>query len=108
MVVVPRVSGSMAEVVSHSTQHLTDCYLKHQQDVFEYFQNRTDFLSINISHTDSLPNLLSFLGLAVKENNEFPHLNIGRHVASWKEFKHPNKVNANSAGLERRKFFDYK
>lgn len=91
-----------------STQHLTDCYLKHQHAVFEYFQHRTDFLSINISHTDSLPSLLSFLGLTVKENKVFPHLNIGRRVASWKEFKHPNKVNANSAGLERRKFFDYK
>jgi hypothetical protein len=91
-----------------STQHLTDCYLNHQQAVFEYFKNRTDFLSINISHTDSLPKLLDFLGKDIKENKEFPHLNMGRHVAGWKEFKHANKVNANSAGLERRKFFDYK
>lgn len=92
----------------HTTEHLESCYLKHQNEVFDYFKGRDDFISINVSHDNSLPTLLDFLGKNVKENNEFPHLNIGRHVAGWKEFKHPNKVNANSAGLERRKFFDYK
>ena len=92
----------------HTAEHLAVCYLKHQKEVFEYFKDRDDFMSINISHDDSLPTLLAFLGKTIKENTEFPHLNIGRHVAGWKEFKHPNKVNANSAGLERRKFFDYK
>lgn len=92
----------------HTAEHLEACYLKHQKEVFEYFEGRDDFISINVSHDNSLPTLLAFLGKSVKENTEFPHLNIGRHVAGWKEFKHPNKVNANSAGLERRKFFDYK
>jgi hypothetical protein len=38
---------------------------------------------------------------------EFPRLNVGRMVNSWNELKHPNKINANSAGIEHRKFFDY-
>jgi len=38
----------------------------------------------------------------------FPHLNKGRNVASWDEYKHPNKISANAAGPENRKYFDYK
>jgi len=37
----------------------------------------------------------------------FPHLNKGRNVASWDEYKHPNKISANAAGPENRKYFDY-
>jgi len=92
----------------HSSEHLETCYLKHKAEVFDYFSGREDFISINLSHGDSLSALLSFLDITVKENKQFPHLNIGRHVAGWKEFKHPNKVNANSAGEEHRRFFDYK
>lgn len=92
----------------HTREHLEACYLQHKKEVFEYFSGRDDFFSVNLSHTDSLEKLLEFLGLTAKENKQFPHLNIGRHVAGWKEFKHPNKVNANSAGEEHRKFFDYK
>jgi hypothetical protein len=92
----------------HTREHLESCYLKHKKEVFAYFSARNDFISINLSNENSLVSLLDFVGLEVKENKEFPHLNIGRHVAGWKEFKHPNKVNANSAGEEHRKFFDYK
>lgn len=38
---------------------------------------------------------------------DFPKLNAGTHVAAWHEYKHPNKVNSNSAGPQSRKFFDY-
>lgn len=92
----------------HSSDHLAGCYLNHKQAVFEYFHGRDDFLRIDLSHEGSLASLLEFIGLEIKDNTDFPHLNQGRHVAGFKEFKHPNKVNANSAGLERRKFFDYK
>lgn len=92
----------------HTTEHLKHCYLQHKKEVFEYFSNRDDFISINLSDHDSLHTLLTFLNIDAKENKQFPHLNIGRQVADWKEHKHPNKVNANSAGVEHRKFFDYK
>lgn len=92
----------------HTTEHLESCYQTHKSEIYDYFSARDDFISINLSHEDSLKQLLNFLDLEVKVDKKFPHLNIGRHVAGWKEHKHPNKVNANSAGEEHRKFFDYK
>ncbi|CAM3221737.1 sulfotransferase [Shewanella pealeana] len=87
--------------------HLEKCYLDHKQQVLHYFADRDDFIRINISHEESLGQLLTFLGLEVDGSPQFPHLNIGRNVACWEEHKHPNKVNANSIGPLRRKFFDY-
>ena len=111
----PVLKRSFNEIFSLTTtenpytkSHLEFCYLKHKKEVFEYFSARDDFININISHDKGLVNLLDFLGLTIQNNKRFPHLNIGRHVAGWKEYKHPNKVNANSAGIEHRKFFDYK
>ena len=87
--------------------HLTACYQRHEQGVIDYFNSRDNLLSIDVSQSDSLPRLLAFLGLWHSGEEQFPHLNTGRRVDSWGEFKHPNKVNANAAGRERRKFFDY-
>ncbi len=92
-------------------QHLTACYQNHKEEVEKYFATRDDFLSIDISQSDSLGTLLSFLGISVEgltqTDTNFPRLNIGKQVDSWKVFKHPNKINPNSAGREHRKFFDY-
>ncbi len=88
-------------------QHLENCYFTHQQEVFNYFANREDFLTIDINQNDSLQRLLVFLGIESAVAGNFPHLNIGKQVDSWKEFKHPNKINSFSAGKEHRKFFDY-
>lgn len=89
------------------TEHLQYCYLKHQQEVMNYFLNREDFLKIDISNKNSLKTLLTFLDIPNKDAGEFPKLNTGKQVDNWKEFKHPNKVNSLSAGIEHRKFFDY-
>lgn len=89
------------------TQHLESCYRAHQQAVFHYFENRDDLLVIDISQKNSLLKLLDFLGIESKTAGDFPHLNIGKQVDNWKEFKHPNKINSLSAGKEHRKFFDY-
>jgi hypothetical protein len=92
-------------------EHLKDCYLNHKQNVFNYFSGRDDFISIDISQSGSLKTLLEFLDINTEGEGEgegeFPHLNAGKLVTSWREFKHPNKINANSAGVEHRKFFDY-
>jgi hypothetical protein len=88
-------------------QHLENCYRNHQQAVFDYFAHRNDFLAIDISRSGSFQQLLEFLGINSDGASEFPQLNIGKQVDSWKEFKHPNKINALSAGKEHRKFFDY-
>jgi hypothetical protein len=89
------------------TAHLEDCYRTHQREVLHYFSNRSDLLTIDISQSGSLKKLLVFLGIAAEASAEFPHLNVGKQVDSWKELKHPNKINSLSAGKEHRKFFDY-
>lgn len=89
------------------SEYLANCYRKHQQAVFDYFQHRDNFLAIDISQRESLGTLLAFLGLNVTDEGEFPHLNIGKQVDNWKEYKHPNKIHSLSAGKEHRKFFDY-
>lgn len=87
-------------------QHLIDCYQSHQQQVYSYFAGRKDFLSIDISQPSSLMKLMLFIGIKC-ESDAFPHVNKGRNVASWDEYKHPNKISANLSGADRRKFFDY-
>ncbi len=88
--------------------HLEDCYLRHKAQVMAYFSGRSDLLTINLSHKESLSQLLTFIGISHDEDVQFPHTNMGRRVADWREFKHPNKVNALSFGEDRRRFFDYK
>ena len=88
-------------------KHLEACYLNHQQSVFEYFSGREDCLNIDISQPRSLEKLLNFLARPTEGVKEFPRLNVGKQVDSWKGFKHMNKVNSNSAGKEHRKYFDY-
>ena len=92
---------------SLDTRHLESCYRTHQQEVFHYFSNRDDLLAIDISQKNSLQKLVDFLGIESATAGDFPHLNIGKQVDNWKEYKHPNKINSLSAGKEHRKFFDY-
>lgn len=86
---------------------LIDCYLRHQQAVYRYFEGRDDLLSIDISEPGSLEKMKQFLAIETGDSTDFPKLNVGRSVASWKEYKHPNKINSNMAGIEHRKYFDY-
>ena len=92
-------------------EHLRRCYLTHQQQVNEYFTGRDNFISLDISQTGALTQLLEFVGIETPlhpaNQLDFPRLNMGRNVASWDEYKHPNKVSANASGPERRQFFSY-
>jgi len=90
-----------------SAEHLTHCFQLQQQAVFDYFDQRNDLLRIDVSKPGSFTALLEFIGKPIKQNIEFPHLNAGRMVTAWYDIKHPNKVNSNAHGPERRKFFDY-
>ncbi|GGP66100.1 hypothetical protein GCM10009409_34250 [Shewanella saliphila] len=106
--------------------HLTACYQRHQQQVFNYFAGRDDFIALDISVDGSLTALMAFIGLSDAQGIHsqqslsqlhsqpsfpklnFPQLNMGRNVASWDEYKHPNKISANASGPDKRKFFDYR
>ena len=87
--------------------HLIACYIKHQQTVSDYFNNRFDLISIDISKQGSMQSLCEFLGKDFNEESIFPHLNKGEMVSNWKSYKHTNKINSLSSGTEHRKFFDY-
>lgn len=87
--------------------HLRTCYLEHQVQVFDYFSSRDDFLSIDISHGASFNQLLSFIGMTNGGDSVFPHINTGRMINAWQDIKHPNKINSNSSGNDRRKYFDF-
>lgn len=86
---------------------LIDCYTRHEQAVLSYFEGRDDFLSIDISKQGSLLEMKMFLGIEAQGSADLPKLNVGRDVASWKEYKHANKINSNLAGVEHRKYYDY-
>lgn len=88
-------------------EHLSNCYAAHQAQVLDYFAGRDDLLQLDISQKGSLRTLLHFIGLDSSQEADFPHLNTGRNVASWGEYKHPNKISSHSVGPEHRKFFDY-
>jgi hypothetical protein len=108
--------------------HLTACYQRHQQQVMSYFAGRDDFITIDISVAGSFATLLQFIDLPKPDTAKFrqlqypqlqsqpqnfpqlsfPQLNMGRNVASWDEYKHPNKISANASGPDKRKFFDYR
>jgi hypothetical protein len=90
-----------------SNEHLTRSYLKHQQQVMDYFSHRDDFLMIDVAADNSLNILLNFINIPANNDILFPTLNVGKTVDSWKEIKHPNKINSLSAGKEHRAFFDY-
>lgn len=90
-----------------SEEHLTHCYLKHQEQVQRYFEQRDNLLCIDLSDQNSYSEMCAFLSLADENNDKFPHLNRGVQVANWKAYKHTNKINSFSAGKEHRKFFDY-
>ncbi|MBQ0730999.1 MAG: sulfotransferase family protein [Oleispira antarctica] len=89
-------------------EHLATCYRTHKSQVLEYFAHRDDLLMINMRDKESLDTLLRFLDIPHDKDAQFPHVNIGKHVSGWREYKHPNKVNALSPGKDQRKFFDYK
>ncbi|MGE6650691.1 sulfotransferase [Shewanella colwelliana] len=106
-------------------EHLVRSYLSHKKQVIDYFKqsNINNFIGIDISEPDSLPQLRQFLARdlnlsgersidnpihSCSEGEGFPHLNRGRNVASWDEYKHPNKVSTNASGPDKRKYFAYK
>ena len=90
-----------------SDSHLSHCYQQHQHKLLDYFSNRDDLLSIPIHQSGSLSTLLNFIGKDTAHKLDFPHLNAGNMVTTWKDIKHPNKISSNASGHRRRKFFDY-
>ncbi|MFB0982289.1 MAG: sulfotransferase [Alteromonadaceae bacterium] len=81
-------------------EFLTQSYLKHSDDVQQYFSKRAqDLLTIDISEATSYQKLLSFLSLQKgSEPGEFTKLNCGGKVTAWKDLKHVNKIESTKNG----------
>ncbi|MBA6288323.1 sulfotransferase [Colwellia sp. MB3u-4] len=86
-------------------EFLALCYQEHQSQVYQYFQGREDdFLSIDISDSQSYKHLLSFLALTGDINAHkaaglgFEKLNVGGKITAWKDIKNTLKVNSTNKG----------
>lgn len=101
------IFGDLDEADAFSEARLQHCYATHQAQVFDYFKGRDDFLKLDVSQENGLGLLLDFLKITHASPLNFPHVNKGKFVDHWKDTKHANKVNPNSAGPDHRKFFDY-
>jgi hypothetical protein len=86
---------------------LSDCYERHQTMVYSYFEGRDNLLTIDISEQGNLLKMKQFLDMEEEGDIDFPKLNVGRNVANWKDYKHPNKISSNLAGVDHRKYFDF-
>ncbi len=74
---------------------LSECYLRHQAGIVEYFKTRpNDLLTIDVSQANSYQQLLDFLELD-KPVKSFEKINIGGKITAWNKIRHPLKVDAN-------------
>ncbi|WP_248289573.1 sulfotransferase [Thalassotalea sp. Y01] len=79
---------------------LANCYRRHQQQVFNYFQGREqDLLSIKVSDADAFGRLCAFVGVdAPAEHPGFKPINVAGKVIAWNKIRHPNKVDSSHRG----------
>jgi len=86
-------------------EFLLNCYQRHQQSVFNYFNEREqDLLTIDISDEHSYARLLDFLGQDNKPNSDTPSItgfkviNIGGKVKAWQAINNKLKVESTNKG----------
>lgn len=84
-----------------SDDYLMGCYLRHQQGVLDYFQDRkADLLSINVSDADSYAQLCCFLGIKITPQTKsgFEKINMGGKVKAWQAINNPLKIESTNKG----------
>jgi len=80
---------------------LLQCYQRHQQGVFDYFQGRaSDLLTIDVSEPNSYQQLLAFLALTPEQGRScgFERINIGGKVKAWQDINNVLKVESTNKG----------
>ncbi len=79
---------------------LIHCYQRHQQKIKNFFaKSPHSLLTIDISHTDSYEQMLTFLQLQprilpIQQFQQFKKMNIGGKITAWKQVKHPLKIDS--------------
>ncbi|WP_233071924.1 sulfotransferase [Motilimonas eburnea] len=82
-------------------EHLWHCYLRHQQQVLNYFSERPeDLLMIEVGQPGSYQALYDFMRPchAADRAGDFVRVNQGGKVTAWKQIKHPLKVESTHQG----------
>lgn len=85
----------------NNVEFLAQCYQQHETQVQQYFTDRdSNFLSIDISDSESYNQLLSFLNFPESEivSSGFKRLNVGGKVTAWKDIKSSLKVDSTNKG----------
>ena len=85
----------------NNVEFLAQCYQQHETQVQQYFTDRdSNFLSLDISDSESYNQLLSFLNFPESEivSSGFKRLNVGGKVTAWKDIKSSLKVDSTNKG----------
>ena len=78
-----------------SDAHLSACYTRHKNDIYNYFNSRDDsFLAIDISQDGAYRQMVSFLDLHSNDTT-FKKMNTQGQIISWRELQHINKIRLN-------------
>ena len=82
-------------------EFLLSCYQRHQQAVFDYFnQRKQDLLTLDVSDEHSYQALLTFLNVEQLDENTkgFKPINIGGKVKAWQAINNKLKIESTNKG----------
>ena len=82
-------------------EFLLSCYQRHQQVIYDYFNDRKqDLLTFNVSDECSYQTLLDFLSIEQLDENKkgFKPINIGGKVKAWQAINNKLKVESTKKG----------
>lgn len=100
--------GPLNENVIADDDYLLDCYYRHQRAFYNYLETQNETcLSIDVAAECSLQTLAEYLSLEVDGGQKFPVLNGQGKITSWKDVRHPLKIDSNASGVDRRQYYQY-
>ncbi|PCI55798.1 MAG: sulfotransferase family protein [Gammaproteobacteria bacterium] len=82
-------------------EFLLSCYQRHQQGIFDYFDQREqDLLTLDVSNEQSYQALLTFLNVEQLDENKkgFKPINIGGKVKAWQAINNQLKIESTNKG----------
>ncbi|HCH70294.1 MAG TPA: sulfotransferase family protein [Colwellia sp.] len=104
----PHLKRCYSEVFSPLTadnieqdEFLLSCYQRHQQGVFDYFnQRKKDLLTLDVNDENSYQALLTFLNVEQLDENKkgFKPINIGGKVKAWQAINNKLKIESTNKG----------
>lgn len=82
-----------------SDQYLIDIYNKHRNELLVFLEaKQIGHLILDVSHSDSIHRLSSFLDIHTNADSRMPNLNQSGKVTAWKQIVHPLKIESTRKG----------